>query len=198
MVKTKNITIISTNSLISIGLKSILIDYFSLDAITIANGYDDFLLEEAETSPDIIFLPSDLYVIHDYFQNIKNKVVILIEKNEHAFTNQTALSFLDTTLSQSEIVDSLNRIFDSKIKAKLSENPEGLSARETEVLKLVARGHMNKQIADILSISLHTVISHRKNMTRKLGINTVSGLTVYAILNGLISTTELGNESFNV
>ncbi len=63
----------------------------------------------------------------------------------------------------------------------------GLSGRELEVLRLVARGFLNKQIADQLSISLHTVISHRKNITRKLQIKTVAGLTMYAILNGLIS-----------
>jgi len=62
-----------------------------------------------------------------------------------------------------------------------------LTLRETEVLKLVARGSSNKDIADELSISLHTVISHRKNICRKLEIKTISGLTLYALINNLIS-----------
>ena len=45
---------------------------------------------------------------------------------------------------------------------------------------------LNKEIADHLNISIHTVISHRKNITRKTGIKTVSGLTVYALLNDLV------------
>jgi len=68
---------------------------------------------------------------------------------------------------------------------------EGLTSRELEVLQLVACGFINKQIADKLTISLHTVISHRKNITRKLQIKTVAGLTIYALLNGLISSRDI-------
>lgn len=61
-----------------------------------------------------------------------------------------------------------------------------LSAREKEILVSVAKGMLNKEIADQYNISIYTVISHRKNITRKTGIKTVAGLTVYAILNNLI------------
>ncbi|MCM1502466.1 MAG: LuxR C-terminal-related transcriptional regulator [Bacteroidales bacterium] len=66
--------------------------------------------------------------------------------------------------------------------------PDGneLSAREKEILVCVAKGMLNKEIADSLSLSIHTVITHRKNITRKTGIKTVAGLTVYALLNNLI------------
>ena len=62
-----------------------------------------------------------------------------------------------------------------------------LSNREIDVLKLVAQGFINKEIADKLNISLNTVLSHRKNITSKLGIKTVSGLTFYSIANGYIN-----------
>ncbi len=61
-----------------------------------------------------------------------------------------------------------------------------LSAREKEILVCVAKGMLNKEIADKLNLSVYTVISHRKNITRKTGIKTVAGLTVYALLNNLI------------
>ena len=61
-----------------------------------------------------------------------------------------------------------------------------LSERENEVLVLVAKGLLNKEIADRLNISVNTVITHRKNITRKTGIKTTAGLTVYSILNGLL------------
>jgi len=50
----------------------------------------------------------------------------------------------------------------------------------------VAQGMLNKEIADRFNLSIHTVISHRKNITRKTGIKSVAGLTVYALLNNLI------------
>ncbi len=66
-----------------------------------------------------------------------------------------------------------------------------ISPRELEVLKLVAMGLLNKEIADRLNISLNTVLSHRKNITGKLGIKTVSGLIFYCISHGYISADEI-------
>ena len=68
----------------------------------------------------------------------------------------------------------------------LRQEGEELSDREKEILVSVANGLLNKEIADKYNISIHTVISHRKNITRKTGIKTVAGLTVYALLNNLI------------
>jgi len=68
---------------------------------------------------------------------------------------------------------------------------EDLSEREKEILVSVARGLLNKEIADRHNISINTVITHRKNITRKTGIRTVPGLTAYAILNNLIDINEI-------
>lgn len=66
-----------------------------------------------------------------------------------------------------------------------------LSDREKEILVAVAKGMTNKNIAEQYHLSVHTVITHRKNLTRKTGIKSVSGLTVYAILNNLIDIKEV-------
>ena len=66
-----------------------------------------------------------------------------------------------------------------------------LSKRETAVLVLVAKGLTNKEIADQLNVSPHTVMSHRKNIVHKTGIKSVAGLTVYAMLNNLIDESTL-------
>ncbi len=68
---------------------------------------------------------------------------------------------------------------------------EELSDRERDVLIQVVRGLSNKEIADVLCISIHTVISHRKNITRKLNIHSTAGLTVYAIVNKLVDINNL-------
>jgi DNA-binding CsgD family transcriptional regulator len=61
-----------------------------------------------------------------------------------------------------------------------------LSEREIEVLVSVAKGKTNKEIAFEYNLSIHTVMSHRKNIAKKTGIKSISGLTVYALINGLI------------
>ncbi|MBQ6074432.1 MAG: hemerythrin domain-containing protein [Bacteroidales bacterium] len=68
---------------------------------------------------------------------------------------------------------------------------EELSDREKEILISVAQGLLNKEIADRHNISINTVITHRKNITRKIGIKTVAGLTAYAILNNLIDINSI-------
>ncbi|PID88221.1 MAG: hypothetical protein CSB06_01940 [Bacteroidia bacterium] len=87
----------------------------------------------------------------------------------------------------SEIMQKTSKVIDNK------EDNDELSQRETEVLKLVAMGKTNKEIAHELFISVHTVITHRKHITKKLDIKTVPGMTVYAILNNLIDMNEVLN-----
>jgi DNA-binding CsgD family transcriptional regulator len=73
-------------------------------------------------------------------------------------------------------------------------NENELTQREKEILRQVAMGYSNKEIADSLYISIHTVITHRKNITGKLGIKSISGLTVYAIINRLIDPALIDPE----
>ena len=71
------------------------------------------------------------------------------------------------------------------------EQPDVLSQREKEIVVCVVRGLTNKEIADELFLSVHTVITHRRNISRKLQIHSVAGLTIYAIANKLIGLEEL-------
>jgi len=83
---------------------------------------------------------------------------------------------------------------DEKRRAKDEKNyaaTEELSSREKDVLIQVVRGLSNKEIADVLCISMHTVVSHRKHITRKLNIHSTAGLTVYAIVNKLVDINSL-------
>ena len=91
--------------------------------------------------------------------------------------------------TRAKIISKMNEFTQSETNKKTDDVE--LSKRETDVLVAVAKGMMNKEIADLMNISIHTVISHRKNITRKTGIKSVSGLTVYALLNNLIDESEL-------
>lgn len=78
-----------------------------------------------------------------------------------------------------------------KVCETSSGERDDLSDREIEILVSVAQGLLNKEIADRHNISINTVITHRKNITRKTGIKTVAGLTVYAILNGYVDINSV-------
>ena len=71
------------------------------------------------------------------------------------------------------------------------ERQEPLSAREREIIVCVVKGMTNKQIADVLCISTHTVITHRRNIAAKLQIHPAAGLTIYAIVNKLVELSEI-------
>lgn len=66
-----------------------------------------------------------------------------------------------------------------------------LSNREVEVLSLLVQGLINKEVADRLNISLATVITHRKNITEKLGLRSLSALTIYAVMHGYVDISNI-------
>lgn len=80
-----------------------------------------------------------------------------------------------------------------RLAAEGVERPksEALSAREREIVVCVVKGMTNKQIADALCISAHTVITHRRNIASKLQIHSAAGLTIYAIVNKLVELSEI-------
>jgi DNA-binding CsgD family transcriptional regulator len=73
----------------------------------------------------------------------------------------------------------------------LSGDQEELSDREKEILISVVKGMSNKEIAEYHNISIHTAITHRRNITRKLKVHSISGLTIYAIINKLVDISEI-------
>ena len=66
-----------------------------------------------------------------------------------------------------------------------------LSDREIEVMSYIVQGHTNKEIADILNVSLATIITHRKNIMDKLGMKSVSALTIYAVMHGYVDINKI-------
>ncbi len=111
-----------------------------------------------------------------YRKGILDKFRIILHVND---TKEVLFDKLESLVKESY----------EKNKSLLVSNE--LSDREKTILKHVAKGETNKEIAKNLYLSTHTVITHRKNITAKLGIKTISGLTVYAILNNLVTLEEI-------
>ncbi len=104
----------------------------------------------------------------------------------------TELDFADHCAIEDEILrPALTNIQHNNPPTQFLQQNDTLSERERDVLIQIVNGLSNKEIADTLCISIHTVITHRKNITRKLNIHSTAGLTIYAIVNKLISLDNL-------
>lgn len=91
--------------------------------------------------------------------------------------------------SESKIEEILSTCLNKTIEK--DSDQEELSDREKEILISIVKGMTNKEIAEFHNISIHTVITHRRNIGRKLEIHSVSGLTIYAILNKLVDIKDI-------
>ena len=197
----KKIAIILPDTLQRVGLRSLLTDYFPQIEISLFSSFNAFLPSEKDFF-DCYFTLSDIFVSHmDFFLPKRNKTVCVI--NRTAATDESVNSpcphtmideneakvlrqVLTVNLSQEEIVEQLRAVVeDSSWSVARTQTGKELSEREKDVLRLIVAGMINKEIADKLYISLNTVLTHRKNITSKLGIKTIPGLTFYAITHGL-------------
>lgn len=114
--------------------------------------------------------------------------------------------FISSTISEAEMHNLIEAIIqdqpfeDSKINHQISFNPQeefknicadlNISEREVEIIKLIAEGFINKEIADKLFLSTHTVNTHRKNIMNKLGVSNATGIVIFAVKEKLISPKD--------
>jgi DNA-binding CsgD family transcriptional regulator len=192
----RRIYILHESEIIQKGLLAILKGKFNIEIIPFRNA--DELVSLQTVSERIMFFIIDadrfqhLKVWHNIKQKNTVKLIGLSSSANHTYDICDKVFLLNT--APGKIINEISGFFDNGNESANEHEGEELSAREKEVLKLVALGHSNKIIADKLFISVHTVISHRKNITEKLGIKSISGLTVYAIINQFIDTDEINPE----
>jgi DNA-binding CsgD family transcriptional regulator len=145
------------------------------------------ILLEYNSVPD----PKNIILEKIYSKNSDAPVVVIANS---AISDKAAVFIKDVIKdddNESTILSKLKKAIN--VKHKLFSNNSGseLSEREKQVLRLIALGYTNKEISNELHISTHTVIAHRKNITAKLSIKTIAGLTIYAVLNGVVTSEEL-------
>ena len=190
------VIICEASEIISIGLAEIIDSMAQFDVVSRLDNPEHL-------SEKIVATDANLLIIDPALLGFHNREFLSQLSKEHPQLTIIALatSYLDHSMltpysgvieindTKSKIISKMNEFAQSEA-TKNADDVE-LSKRETDVLVAVAKGMMNKEIADQMNISIHTVISHRKNITRKTGIKSVSGLTVYALLNNLIDEKDL-------
>lgn len=87
--------------------------------------------------------------------------------------------------------EKLNKLLNVEPENSVETGQDVLSTREKEIVTCVVKGMTNKEIADALFLSAHTVITHRRNIARKLQIHSPAGLTIYAIVNKLVQLQDI-------
>ncbi|MBR6749465.1 MAG: response regulator transcription factor [Bacteroidaceae bacterium] len=194
MTTNKRIVIIEPYAMVAQGLRLMIdeIKGYEVSAI-IADGH--YIERIIPLRPDIVIVNPAMIdtkkrgELDDLAQRLPNVAFAALV---YQYIEPDVLRYFKTTI---DISDSRERVA-VKLRQMLetaepaTESTE-LSDREKEILVAVAKGMTNKSIAEQYHLSVHTVITHRKNLTRKTGIKSVSGLTVYAILNNLIDIKEV-------
>jgi len=192
------IIIVEPSPMLSAGLAQYFDDIKQVSIVSQLDSTDR--LEEKLTSynPDILIINPLLvsYEANETFQKLlrdfQNVIPVALVSS---FIDKSVLKqfkeVIEMTDNKQKVISKIfNLLADNNISQEKTDNVE-LSNRETDVLVALAKGLTNKEISDQLFISVHTVITHRKNIIRKTGIKSVSGLTVYALLNNLVDESEI-------
>lgn len=195
--KTNKIIIVETSSIISSGLSSFFNDMNQIMVTSIVDNIDDLQDKIIVHNPDILIInPMVLgYNINNFFKHLHQdypniNCIALIT----SYIDKSILKYfkeiIDLSDNKQKVINKILNLNNNNDESSQNESID-LSNRETDVLVCVAKGMTNKDISDMLNISVHTVITHRKNIVKKTGIKSVAGLTVYALLNNLLDESEI-------
>lgn len=200
------IAIIDQNTLEATGLKSILSDLVPGVSVSIFTSFAD--MEQSLSAGESFyhfFASSQAVVEHSEFflRHARQTIVLTSQASPNKLLE--AYHCLSTSMMEHDLIKAVLRLHQfahgnhtgsgfhhGDISEQDVTGPAiDISPREQEVLSLVARGFLNKEIADRLCISLPTVISHRKNICDKLHLRSVSSLTIYAVTHGLVRIEDI-------
>ena len=191
------IAIVDSNTLASLGLKQLLLNVMPVMTVDTFGSFAE--LEDSNIDEYFhYFVAMDIVIRNrQFFINHKQKTIVLtLSLNDSAqltdfhslYINQPEHELVRALLTLQQHAHGGGRnlppmpqILQQKI----------LSNREIEVMSLIVQGYINKEIADQLNIGLSTVITHRKNIMDKLGMKSVSALTIYAVMHGYVDINKI-------
>ncbi len=187
------IAVLAPNTLMGLGLRTMLERLIPVATTKVYSHFDQI----ADTAPEDffhLFVSSQLYLEHAaFFQPRRHKTIVLTTGASQgpSFGDIHTIDIMQPEQSIEQALRTLHHTAHGDGATQPHHSKEVLTTREIEVLTLLTQGLLNKQIADTLGIGITTVISHRKNIIEKLGIKSVSGLTIYAVMKGYIEAGKI-------
>ena len=191
------IAIIEKNTLTALGLETILEELIPDGIVRLFPSFEALI----EDTPDMYahyFVSAQIYFEHSAFFLKRTPKTIVLSTGESS--TLSGVPYLNTCLSRDKLIKAFMnmRTYGHKqnphthhSSMKIQETTNELTPREIDVLRLVTKGLTNKEIGDKLNIGLTTVISHRKNITAKLGIKSASGLAIFAVMHGYVEADSI-------
>ncbi len=192
------IAVVDPNTLAVIGMKSILQAVMPMADVDVFGSFAELEDSGSETYFHY-FVATNIVLQHrKFFVDNRHKTIVLTLSADTG-TQLSGFHCLCVNVSERQLVKSLLALEQSAhangrnlppvMSAPMQQNV--LSNREIEVMALIVQGHINKEIADILNIGLATVITHRRNIMEKLGLRSVSAMTVYAVMHGYVDINRI-------
>ena len=184
--------------MLRIGLGEMIKSLPDVDVVLSTDSINTLLSRVPALKPQIIIINPQLFdyhkrsvvsTVHDEFQN--THLIALVTSLIDSQQLRQFSGIIEINDDKQRVKSTINQVI-TEIKSDNDDSDAApLSEREKEVLICLSKGQRNNEIAEALNISVHTVITHRKNIVRKTGIKSVAALTVYAILNNLIDQKDI-------
>lgn len=191
------IAIIDTNTLSTVGLKQLLLNVMPIATIDTFGSMAELEANAPERYVHY-FVAMDIVVSNRtfFYERRRKTIVLTLSLNDTSLLSdfhnlcinqpephlvRSLLMMVQHAHGKGQNLPPMPHVLQQKI----------LSDREIEVMALIVQGYINKEIADRLNISLTTVITHRKNIMDKLGIKSVSALTIYAVMHGYVDINSI-------
>lgn len=198
-IKHPELAVVDANVLSALGLQQILYSIMPMAQVRIFHSFQE-LVDDTPDAYFHYFVSGQIFIDHSNFFLERQRKVIVLTNGVANTPRWKGVVTLNVVQRYDSLIKDLADIYrhahlhNGKVTHGTSELMpvrQLLSLREIEVLTLVVKGLTNKEVADRLNVSLTTIISHRKNITEKLGIKSMSGLTIFAITNGLVDPEAL-------
>lgn len=189
------IAIVDPNTLAAIGLKGVLQNVMPIMTVDSFGTFAELEMNHPEEYVHFFVAMTIVLDNRDFFLSYRRRTIVLTTSVESMMDGFHCLCI---NVPEKQLIRSLLSLQQSAHAHGRNLPPmpkvlqqKVLSDREIEVMNLIVQGFINKEIAEQLNIALSTVVTHRRNIMEKLGVKSVSALTIYAVTHGYVDISKI-------